>query len=281
MARRPSPPADSAPAPGARIQGIQSIEIGFRLIRALVEASTPLPLRQVAESGGMSPSKARMYLVSLMRIGFISQAADTGLYTLGPFAAEIGAAARQRTDLLAAAQLAMEELGAETGALMLLAAWGPGGLTLLRQTDGAEALPIDFRVGGPVSLTRTATGHVCLAFLPSTATAAIRAAEVAENARNAELRFLNDAYLDTAAAAVRATGTASVGDVRFASGVVLIGYTAVAAPIFDETGALRFVLTALVRKRRPRLELAATRTRLRETAERLSGPQHTGRRMQH
>jgi DNA-binding IclR family transcriptional regulator len=281
MTRRPSPPADSAPGPAARTKGIQSIEIGFRLIRALVEAGMPLPLRQIAESGGMSPSKARMYLVSLMRIGFIAQAQDTGLYTLGPFAAQIGSAARQRTDLLAATQLAMEELAAETGALMLLAAWGPGGVTLLRQTDGAELLPIDFRVGGAVSLTRTATGHVCLAFLPESATGAIRSAEVAENLQNPELRFLDDAYLDTAIAAARATGTASVADVRFALGVVLIGYTAVAAPIFDEGGALRLVLTALVRKRRPRLDLGATRTRLRETAERLSGPQNASRQMQH
>lgn len=269
MPSQPSRTSDGAVVPG-RAKGIQSIEIGFRLVRALVQAGDALPLRQIAELAGMSPSKARMYLVSLIRVGLIAQREDTGLYALGASAAELGAAALQRTDLLASAQLAMDELGQRTGALMLLAAWGYGGVTLLRQASGANVLPIDFRVGGHVSLTRTATGHVCLAFLPEASTGPFRRAELAENRGSPELRFIDGAYLDKAVAAARAAGTATMQNVRIASGVVLVGYTAVAAPVLDHHGALRMVLTALHPKRRPKLDLAGTRALLREEAERLS-----------
>ena len=260
-----------AEAPPARTTGIQSIEIGFRIVRALAEGGGALPLRLIAQAAAMSPSKARMYLVSLIRTGLVSQDDGTGLYGLGPYASELGAAAHRRTDLLAAAQAAMDALGRATGALLLLSAWGPAGATLLRQADGAEALPIDFRIGSPVSLTRTATGHVCLAFLPNAATCEHRAAELADNQLVPDLRFIDDAHLDGVAASVRAAGTAAVRDVRLASGIVLVGYTAIAAPIFDNAGTLRLVLTALHPKRRPKLTLAATRGLLREATERLSG----------
>ena len=269
MPRLPIRPGPKTPQP-TRAKGIQSVEIGFGLVRALVEAGGPLPLKQIAQAAAMSPSKARMYLVSLMRIGLIAQADGTGLYALGPYAAELGAVALQRTDLLASAQFVMEDLARRTGALMLLASWGHNGATLLRQTEGAEALPIDFRVGGHVSLTRTATGHVFLAFLPTHATAAQHALEVAENQADPELASLDAAYLGQVAASVRASGIATMKNVRIGSGLVLVGYTAVAVPILDRDGLLRLVLTALLPKRQPRVDLANMRALLREGAQSLS-----------
>lgn len=257
----------SEPLPAPRAKGIQSIEIGFQLVRALVQAGEPLPLKQVAQAAAMSPSKARMYLVSLIKIGLIAQAEGTGLYQLGPFAAELGAVALQRTDLLAAAQAVMEDLAGRTGALMLLSGWGHGGVTLLRQTGGSEALPIDFRIGGRTYLTRTATGHVCLAFLPAHVTAEQRAAEMVENRCDPDLAFIDEAYLNEVVSSVRASAIATVKNVRIGSGLVLVGYTALAVPILDRDGLLRLVMTALLPKRRPKVDLIGTRALLRQAAQ--------------
>lgn len=267
---RPATRPISEPPPPARATGIQSIEIGFQLVRALVQAGGPLPLKQIAQAAAMSPSKARMYLVSLIRIGLIAQSEQTGLYQLGHYAAELGAVALQRTDLLAESQLVMEELARRTGALMLLSGWGHGGVTLLRQTTGSDALPIDFRIGGRTYLTRTATGHVCLAFLPAHVTAGQRAAEMVENRCDPELAFIDEVYLDEVVASVRASAIATVKNVRVGSGLVLVGYTALAVPILDRDGLLRLVMTALLPKRRPKVDLVGTRALLRQAAQSLS-----------
>ncbi len=50
-------------------QGIQSIEVGFRLLRVLSAASRPMMLRDIAKGAGMPAAKAHRYMVSFLRIG--------------------------------------------------------------------------------------------------------------------------------------------------------------------------------------------------------------------
>ena len=55
---------------GAR-RGIQSIEIGFRIIDTLIHARNPLPLKEIAARAGLPASNA-FYLVSLVKVGMVS-----------------------------------------------------------------------------------------------------------------------------------------------------------------------------------------------------------------
>jgi DNA-binding IclR family transcriptional regulator len=50
-------------------QGIQSIEVGARVLFALEQARGPLALSEVARRSGMQPGKVHRYLVSLVRVG--------------------------------------------------------------------------------------------------------------------------------------------------------------------------------------------------------------------
>jgi DNA-binding IclR family transcriptional regulator len=62
-------------------KGIQSILLGFRLLRGITDSDTPVSLKSIAAAGGMSPSKARMYLISLIETGLVVQKAEgTQLY---------------------------------------------------------------------------------------------------------------------------------------------------------------------------------------------------------
>src|SRR4051812_4771394 len=63
-------------------KGIQSISLGFRLLRAIAERDEPATLKILAAAAGMSASKARMYLISLIETGLVMQSAQTGLYAL-------------------------------------------------------------------------------------------------------------------------------------------------------------------------------------------------------
>ena len=78
---------------------IQSIEIGFRLIRVLADAGSKLPLKTLSARADMPPGKAHLYLVSFMRIGLVVQDAITMHYGLGPYALQLGVAALQQISL--------------------------------------------------------------------------------------------------------------------------------------------------------------------------------------
>ena len=72
---------------------IRSIEVGFRVIRALLSAQRATPLRDIAAAAGMPPSKAHLYLASFVREGMAYQDPETGHYGLGPFAVRLGLSA--------------------------------------------------------------------------------------------------------------------------------------------------------------------------------------------
>ena len=61
-------------------QGIQSIEVGARLLRALAANGRSMMLRDLAQNAAMPAAKAHRYLVSFMRMGLVEQDANTGRY---------------------------------------------------------------------------------------------------------------------------------------------------------------------------------------------------------
>jgi DNA-binding IclR family transcriptional regulator len=56
-------------------QGIQSIEVGAQVLRALAVGRGPMALSEVARNCAMHPAKVHRYLVSLVRAGLAGQTA--------------------------------------------------------------------------------------------------------------------------------------------------------------------------------------------------------------
>ena len=77
-------------------RGIQSIVLGFKLVEVIAEAGVPLSLKAISALSGMSPSKARMYLISFIETRLVTQNPESALYGLGPYALRLGARAMQR-----------------------------------------------------------------------------------------------------------------------------------------------------------------------------------------
>src|ERR1700733_7224560 len=147
-------------------KGIQSIEIGFRVIDALVRTRGTVSLKKIAELAGMSPSKTRMYLVSLIRTGIIAQEPQGGAYSLGPYAITLGVAALDQLDLFNRARQVLELISRSREATCLLCTWTGFDIIIIGRSEGHNPLPVDFRIGGTASLTRTATGRTFLTYLP-------------------------------------------------------------------------------------------------------------------
>jgi DNA-binding IclR family transcriptional regulator len=71
-------------------RGIQSIEVGGRLLRALARVGEPMMLRDLAREAGMTPAKAHPYLVSFSRLGLVERNDIAGRYEVGALALELG-----------------------------------------------------------------------------------------------------------------------------------------------------------------------------------------------
>lgn len=149
-----------------RRRGIQSVEVGFRLVAELAKVHGKLPLKVLAERAGMSPSKAHLYLVSFTRLGLVAQDRASLHYGLGPAAVELGIAAINQLDVVEIAREYLPDAMARVNTSLSLAVWGNHGVTIVYRIDAGLPVPLSVRVGYVLPILTTATGRVFMANLP-------------------------------------------------------------------------------------------------------------------
>ncbi len=222
-------------------RSIQSVETGFPLLAALVDAGRAMTLRDLAQAAGMTSAKAHPYLVSFVRVGLVQQDAVTGHYELGPFALQMGLVSLQRLDPVRLAMPEVTRLTTAVGHTLALSVLGSHGPTMIHITEASYPVHVNMRKGTVMSMQHTATGHVYAAWLPP---------KVAEHYIEREA---GDAAVVTGRHLARpapADWQAMLDEIRQrgmarALSMPLPGVDALAAPVFDHTGALVLALTAL------------------------------------
>lgn len=145
----------------AESRGIQSIEVGHRLLRVLREGPGPTSLKELAQRAKMSPTKAHYYLTSFVRVGLVSQTGPGGHYDLGPEALRLGLAALSHLDILGIAREAMFDVRDATGEAVFLSVWGNRGPTIVHRVEGFHLSPLSIRVGSVLD-PLSATGRAIL-----------------------------------------------------------------------------------------------------------------------
>jgi DNA-binding IclR family transcriptional regulator len=148
-----------------KIQGIQSVEIGFSVLDALADGGGPLTLGEVARASGLSLSQTRRYLVSLVRCGLATQDQATGRYDLGSRSLQIGLAAMARVDAIELASEALRKLVSQIREGGTLAVWGDQGATIVRWLRGGGIGVTSLGLGSIFPLMMSATGRVFLSYL--------------------------------------------------------------------------------------------------------------------
>jgi DNA-binding IclR family transcriptional regulator len=254
--------------------GIQSIEIGAPLLRALVQDKGALSLTALAAAVGMAPGKAHKYLTSFIRCGLVRQSETGRRYDLGPFALELGLAALRRMDIVELAQPALEELRDRLGTTISMAVWANRGPTIVRWAETPHIMSMTIRIGTVMPLLTSSFGRVFAAYLDRRTTQEMMQAEMAETdglARRAGLRTLG--AVEAMLAEVRAH--------RMSAAVNLVdpGRAALSAPIFDHSGQLAAAIAVIGAQDRldtawegaPARALAATAKNL---SRRLGAPSH-------
>ncbi len=211
---------------------IQSILVGFRLIKVLQESGAKMSLKRLAQLAGMSPSNAHLYLVSFGRLGLVVQDPITTYYGLGPYAIDLGLAAIRQLDVSDLARGALEALSEELGQSVYLSVWANKGPTIILKFDAHLNVPLAIRIGYVLPLGSSATGQVFVANLSEREiepilqqelpNAAVRRKRVADIKRN----FARD-------------GVGSSDSSLFE------GFGAVSAPVFDHDNRIAASITVL------------------------------------
>ena len=232
---------ENPPAAGSspQRQGIQSVEIAMTVLHALEASGGPTSLTQLAARSGMQPSKIHRYLVSLSRVGLVSQSPTSSLYDLGPSLRRLGAEALRRMDEVGIASEYLPALRDQTGQAVNMAVWGDQGPVVIRWAYGAHALPITVRVGATLPILTSSVGRVYLTYLPATLTRPLIRAQ-----RSAlQPGGISDSEIEEIKASVLQQGYAST------SGGVIPGIYSIAAPVFTTGDMLPLVVSVALPSR--------------------------------
>lgn len=238
--------SDSAQDPADDRRGIQSIEVGGRLLKAAATQGRALPLKLLAQAAGMSAAKAHPYLVSYCKLGLMSQDPASGHYGLGPLAMEMGLIGMQQVDPLRLAITQLEALAEALGHTVAIAVWGSHGATIVRTASSPAPIHVTMRHGTVVSLWNTASGPLFAAYRPEAEVQALLARE----------RQLGSFDLARPRAAQPGPPppwqefAQLLHEVRQRAmhrsvDAIVAGVSAFAVPVFDSAGAIVLALTAI------------------------------------
>lgn len=214
--------------------GVQSAEVGLRLLYPLIEADGPLSLKAISDAAQFAPPKAHRYLVSFVRAGLVERAAESGCYKLGPLAMKLGFAALRQIDQDRLGREAVLQLANELGVTAALVIWTEAGPVIIAAEPAmvVGSVFLSVRVGSRLPITRSASGLVFLSFMNPSERSSILAAAVADE--RSSIKEVS-ARLEI----VRSRGFAKVVD------NVLTGMSGLAVPVFGANGHVRFALAAV------------------------------------
>jgi DNA-binding IclR family transcriptional regulator len=232
---------DSADAGEEKLRsGIQSIEVGFRLLEVLTHEPRAMMLRDLAQRAGMSPAKAHRYLVSFLRLGVVAQDPLSGRYELGGFALQLGLARLARVDGVKLARVALAELRDRLDLTVGIAVWGNQGPTVVHWMESSHPAKASLKLGDVMPLLGSATGLLFAAYLPASKTAAMIERELADSRRSSHTDGpRTPGEVEQVLADVRRHEASRV------EGMLLPTIHAFCMPVFDSTGDLALGLIAL------------------------------------
>jgi DNA-binding IclR family transcriptional regulator len=232
-------------------RGIQSIEVGGQLLRALVHHGRPMALKDLAREADMTAAKAHPYMVSFGRLGLIEQDRASGHYLLGPLALQLGLISLQQADPVHIATPLIGQLAQQTGHTVALAVWGARGATIVRTAESPSPVHVNMRHGTVFSLTNTASGRVFAAYLDADA---VRQLLEEERQRRGQRKGAEPnppagmppvQPLPSWSDFERQLQEVRTHGISRSDGEVIQGVSAMAAPVFDHTGAIVLALTAI------------------------------------
>lgn len=222
-----------------RRQRVQSAEMGMGILKALARLGGSASLTAVSAEVGESTAKVHRYMASLSQEGLVFQDTLTQHYCLGREAIQIGLAALRQCDPIRFGEAALKRLREELQVTCFIAVMGNMGPTVLRFEEPGLPITINVRAGSVLPIVWSATGQVFLSFMDDLPIQTLAKQEFAQATREQRATLHGKNPVENLRKTIRGNGYAAISD------TLLRGISAVAAPIFDYTGRVTAVLTAL------------------------------------
>jgi DNA-binding IclR family transcriptional regulator len=219
-------------------RGVHSIEMGARLLAALVDEAEPMMLKDLARVAGFAPAQAHAYLVSYRKTGLVEQDEATGRYRLGRFALDLGITHMRTTDTMQLASETAIELSRRIGLHVAVVVWGGFGPTVVQVQESGSQINMSTRPGTVYSITGTASGRVFAANLPKATITEAIARERREKAGSGRVgvhRYMSKREIEE----ILEQGYAAVDSPP------VPGVTAFSAPVFDHIGQMVLAITII------------------------------------
>lgn len=230
---------DDSEQPTRAPRGVQSIDTGGVILKALADAHGPLKLRDLAELTQLAAPQLHPYLVSFRKMGMVEQT-EAGHYQLGSFALHLGLTRLRHQDAYRETVRRVASLAGELRLMITITVWGLHGPTIVYIEESSAQVHANVRVGNIFLVSATATGRVFAACLPAGMIQPMLRLERSDRAllERGPFEFDEKKYWREVEQ-VRRRGFETTRDLP------IPGVSAVAAPIFDHTGNVQLVLTAI------------------------------------
>ncbi len=222
-----------------KIGGVKAVDTATRLLVALTGSEQPRMLKEIAHRANLHPAKVHRYLVSFVRQGMVRQDPTSGLYTWGPLALEIGAAALRSVSFIRIAAVEASFVRDKANATVAVAVWGTHGATHVLVEEARKSVVTKSQLGSVLPLLTSATGRAFAAYLPSSATKGMIEDELKKMKKLFGKKARTRSYYERIFATVRENGIAQ------ALGDYSPGIHALSCPVFDHNDSIAGVLTAL------------------------------------
>ena len=242
-------------------KSIRSVEIGVRVLDALLQSNGPAPLRDIAEAANLSRSQTHRYLASYVNTGLVVTGSLAGHYSLGPYALRLGLAAYSQLDISLLASNAIDALVKETNLTGFVTVWGSHGPTIIRWTHGRPPIAASFGLGSVLSVLSSSAGQIFITFLPPVLTEDLIAKELKLMGSGTKIQAKDITALRKQ---IKAAGYATSSD------SVIPGMSAISAPILNKDGEVAAVLGLVDRSSNHLKEGSSAIKKLLDTVSRAS-----------
>jgi IclR family acetate operon transcriptional repressor len=217
----------------AELRTVHSVDKAMELLEQLLRNRLPMTLQELSAATGYPKSTVHALLATLRRHEMVRQN-DDGRYDLGIRLFECGCAVAERWDAARLARPYLERLAAQTGASAFVSLLEGDHAISLDQCAGGGGLQVIPEVGSRLPLHATAQGKLFLSRL-SESDALQRLGRTGMTAYTPHT-ITDTGKLLHALELVRRDGYA------VENGEYKIGLRAAAAPVFDQSGKVRYAL---------------------------------------
>mgnify|MGYP006290110533 CR=1 FL=1 len=219
-------------------RGVQSIEVGGRILIALSKFGTSLMLKDIAALAELPAAQVHAYLVSFRKLELVEQD-ERGSYQLGPMALQLGLARMKSHEPLRLASSAATQLADQMGMMVTIAVWGTHGPTIVQVTEGGDQVHVNLRAGTVYSIMGTATGKVFASYMPESLVWPYVRKEV-------DRVSIKDTIKTKALNAFRKE-ISQIKNIGYAiaMGNPIPGIHAISCPVFDHTDRMKLAVTVI------------------------------------